>query len=43
MPKKNEEPYQENYIVPDVSGSQCWDNFEEIDYNKNGVEDMTIH
>ena len=37
-----EEPYQVEYVVRDPHGSQPQDDFEDTDWNKHGVEDMTV-
>ncbi|XP_039130942.1 uncharacterized protein LOC120267365 [Dioscorea cayenensis subsp. rotundata] len=42
IPENEEEPYQEEYVVYDVCESHSKDDFEDIDWNKHGVEDMIV-
>ena len=42
MPENRDEPYQEDYIVHDISVSLRQNDFENIDWNKHGIEDMII-
>ena len=42
MQDNEEEPYQVEYVVRDPHGLQPQDDFEDIDWNKHGVEDMTV-
>jgi len=42
MPENEDEPYQEDYIVHDINGLHHQHDFEDVDWNKHGVEDMII-
>ena len=42
MPENKNWPYQENYIVHNISMSPRQNHFANIDWNKHGIEDMIV-
>ena len=42
MPENKDEPYHEDYIVHDLSMSPRQNDFQNIDWNKHGIENMIV-